>query len=430
MAFRIRQLAILLISALVFQACNDGTDSVTTTPTAGSSLTLNMDQSTLKFENKGFSILTKASASGPYSITQKGISFSTTRFQKLLAGQFTQEGAGNGDFTARISGLEFAETWYLRPYAITVDANQKVDTTYGSDLALISTPTIKSIQTTDLSETGFTLASTGLKANSITGLGNILSKGFCWSTSLNPDLRNASKWFSDQADTAAFSYSLTNLETDKVYYVRAFAINEADTTYSANLMVGTSIRDIQNNIYSVCVVGNQVWMRENLRTKQFRDGTALVVAGPDTWKANQNQASSSPTNSIYGNYYNQLAMADPRGLCPAGWRMPEKLDWDTLLANLGGWNVAGLKMKAPTSAWGGSLTGQGSSQFNAIPSGRIDSAGTVRNQGELGYWWARKNTVQATPERIFRIDKYNDEVLSGQADSAFGYTVRCVRNVK
>lgn len=431
MMFRIRQLAILTLSLLLFQACNDDPNPVSTTPTASSSLSLSMDLKTLKFENNGISILTSAGVTGPYSITQKGISYSTTRFQKLAAGFFTQEGPEAGSFTGRITGVNFAETWYVRPYAITVNASQKVDTTYGSDLVLNTTPTFKSISTTVVTETGFTVACTGLKSNAISGLEPILSKGFCWSLSSNPDLVHSNKWVADQADTVSFSYTIDGLEPGKVYYVRAFAINAADTTYSSNFTVGTSIRDIENNLYSVSVIGNQIWLKENLRTSKFRDGSGLTISEPAGWKANRNLATTSPTNSIYGNYYNRLAINDPRGLCPAGWRMPEKADWDSLLLNLGGWNVAGLKMKAAVnSAWGGILSGQGSSQFNAIPSGRIDSAGLVRNQTELGFWWARENTVRRSPELIYRIDKYNDEVLTGKADSAAGYTVRCVRSLK
>ena len=430
MTFRIRQLIILIFSGLVLQACSDDSGSTPSTPTVSASLTLTLNRSTLRFEDKGFSISIDAQATGPYTITRRGISYSRTRFEKLTPGFFTENGSGNGSFIARLSGIEFAETWFVRPYAITLDANQKSDTTYGSDLSLSSTPAIKEVEARNLSESGFTITSTGLSPNRITGLAPILSKGFCWSLSINPDLNQSGKWVADNTDTTAFSFDLQGLESGKIYYVRAFAINAADTAYSRNFLVGTSTRDIENNVYAVTVIGNQVWMKENLRAKRFQDGSAVNVVSSENWRNSQNQASTYVNNSIYGNYYNRLAITDSRNLCPTGWRIPGKLEWDTLLQNLGGWNTAGLKMKAATSAWGGILTGQGSSQFNAIPSGRIDSTGTVRNQGDIGLWWARQNQSRRTPERVYRIDKFNDEVLSGEVDSLGGYTVRCVRNVK
>jgi uncharacterized protein (TIGR02145 family) len=102
-------------------------------------------------------------------------------------------------------------------------------------------------------------------------------------------------------------------------------------------------------------IGRQVWMLENLNVSTFKNGVAIPeVQDKDAWyKAGENKQpawcyyENDPKNGAkYGKLYNWYAVIDNNGLCPQGWHVPSDAEWDTLVAYLGGSDVAGDKMKA------------------------------------------------------------------------------------
>ena len=84
------------------------------------------------------------------------------------------------------------------------------------------------ISTTAMSSITSTTASSG--GNTISdGGGTISAKGVCWNTSTGPTTSNSTT--SDGTGTSDFSSSLTGLSPATTYYVRAYATNEAGTSY-------------------------------------------------------------------------------------------------------------------------------------------------------------------------------------------------------
>jgi len=129
----------------------------------------------------------------------------------------------------------------------------------------------------------------------------------------------------------------------------------------------------------------------------------------------------------FGNLYNYYAVVDPRNLCPTGWHVPTGADWNTLFESQGGWNIAGLKLKDNTTAWGSSiLTSQGSSGFRAIPAGLKESSGALRLVNKFGYWWA-KPTGSESPTAVW-INNLSLEAFTGASGAQQGLSVRCVKD--
>lgn len=99
--------------------------------------------------------------------------------------------------------------------------------------------------------------------------------------------------------------------------------------------------DVDGNCYDTVHIGNQVWMKSNLRTTHFRDGSAIPVGGnnmSDTDPYCYTDVSidtleyagwNIPNYDIYvhGLYYNASAVHDNRGLCPTGWHVPSDAEW-------------------------------------------------------------------------------------------------------
>jgi uncharacterized protein (TIGR02145 family) len=191
-------------------------------------------------------------------------------------------------------------------------------------------------------------------------------------------------------------------------------------------------------------IGKQEWMIKNLDVAMFRNGEPIPEAKTDKeWvEAGENKQpawcyyNNDPANGAkYGKLYNWYAVADPRGLCPAGWHVPSYGEWYQLIVYLGGYKKAGKKMKAK-EGWVMNGNGNNSSGFTGLPGGiRDGDDGIIRSgsfAGDLGYngiWWSstEPNTSDAlglelnysirSAHSFLRVDgKWN------------GLSVRCVAN--
>jgi len=177
--------------------------------------------------------------------------------------------------------------------------------------------------------------------------------------------------------------------------------------------------------YGTVTIGTQTWMSENLRNTAGNCDDSLKMAlvngaerGPGVklyvdsprYAYYENKRSKN-----WGAIYNHAAFMQCN-LCPEGYRIPGKADWELLIETLGGMNVAGKRM----------LEG-GDSGFNARLLGRIDDFGSVLG-GEFVFWW----TTDLAPTKRER-EAYSTEVSSsgelkvkGQ-DARMGAYVRCLK---
>jgi uncharacterized protein (TIGR02145 family) len=96
------------------------------------------------------------------------------------------------------------------------------------------------------------------------------------------------------------------------------------------------VRDVDDNAYPTLQIGDQCWLRENLRTSRYRNGDDIPVIEEDSlWLSTSAGAFSFYTNdpdqdTLEGMLYNHFAISDNRGLCPTGWHVPTDDEWTTL----------------------------------------------------------------------------------------------------
>lgn len=205
---------------------------------------------------------------------------------------------------------------------------------------------------------------------------------------------------------------------------------ELDTTYC-----GT---DIDGNVYNAVVIGNQVWMAENLKVTKYRDGTAIPTGFPDyDWYNlltgayeiyNNNSSNEADT---YGNLYNWLAVNDSRNIAPEGWHIPTDDEWTILTTYLGGENVAGAKLKeTDTTHWRSPNTGAtNESGFTALPGGarRLGMADYAL-MGTYGYFWSSTLRNSGTSAWHRFVSYRSSEIFREGTGKTQGYSIRCVRD--
>ena len=137
------------------------------------------------------------------------------------------DGTGTGDFSANISGLVLNTTYYIRAYA-----KSSQGTAYGSEISLNFQGTIPIVNTN--AATNISIASKVATLNgSIESVGDpaYTERGFVYGLTHNPNIVDDTKKTALGSGTGAFSASVTNLEMNKIYYVRAYATNLQGTAY-------------------------------------------------------------------------------------------------------------------------------------------------------------------------------------------------------
>lgn len=151
--------------------------------------------------------------------------------------------------------------------------------------------------------------------------------------------------------------------------------------------------NLESNIDLGVEIGNQIWTKDNLNVSYFNNGDKLIYAKTrlewDTAceykKAAFCYTNFDPLNEKkYGKLYNWYAINDARKLAPVGWHIPNDKEWDDLTESLGGYNLAGFKLKS-SEGWL-QKNGDNSSEFNAFPAGHINQIYEQKIGFEAWFW--------------------------------------------
>jgi uncharacterized protein (TIGR02145 family) len=121
--------------------------------------------------------------------------------------------------------------------------------------------------------------------------------------------------------------------------------------------------------YRTVKIGTQTWIAENLN---------YAASGSKCYD-------NKPENCAkYGRLYD---WATAKNVCPSGWHLPSKSEYETLDKYVGGEIVAGKKLKAKRG-WYENGNGTDEFDFSALPGGIGYSGGNFYSVGDRGYWWS------------------------------------------
>jgi uncharacterized protein (TIGR02145 family) len=202
-------------------------------------------------------------------------------------------------------------------------------------------------------------------------------------------------------------------------------------TGSKWISMGSSTADALPTIQ----IGTQKWQAKNLDVAFFRNGDPIPqVTDPTAWANLTTGAwcyynNDSTLGTKYGKLYNWYAVNDPRGLAPTGWHIPSEAEWMTLSTTLGGFSVAGGKMKeAGTLNWTSPNTGgNNNSGFTGLPGGGRANVGVFFDASNLGGWWS--STVFDTAFAFLFFLSHDASGIGGNNFyKQIGLSVRCLKD--
>jgi uncharacterized protein (TIGR02145 family) len=204
----------------------------------------------------------------------------------------------------------------------------------------------------------------------------------------------------------------------------------------------TTVSDIDGNIYDLVTIGSQTWIRQNLKTTRYNDGTQIAYTPGNSGNSWESQTSGAycwynndeaQFGETYGTLYNWQAVNSGK-LCPAGWHIPTKNEWTSLYFDLQGPLVAGGKLKeADTIHWAGAPPDSppyplatNESGFTALPGGSR-SGSVFSGLRTYGAWWT---STSDNSDNSWAIILYgNSEATSiNSFNRKDGFSVRCIHD--
>lgn len=209
---------------------------------------------------------------------------------------------------------------------------------------------------------------------------------------------------------------------------------------------GELVKDADGNSYHTVKIGGQTWLKENLKTRKFRNGEKIPVLPISTDWSNISKPylSDKPGGKYqpaYGRLYNWYCVADPRGLCPAGYRIPNRADYLALLDHTGRkkekWsdksifsqgeaeNIGG-KLKAVSRLWFAPNTGAGNETgFTALPAGYRGRS--FEDAGLTAWFWTSTNYNEQNADAMVLSNESSGARLTYHFKTN-GFSVRCIKD--
>ena len=326
----------------------------------------------------------------------------------------------------QVTGFQGTQIYYWRVRASDGSQFSNWSSSFNFTIEQTVVPTVQTLSV------GSITVSSALVSSNVTddGGSSIIQKGVCWNSSPNPTTSNSTT--SDGTSTGSYQSTLSNLQSNTTYYVRAYATNAIGTSYGSELSF-TTVDDPCDGItsfiydgitYNVVVIGDQCWMKENLKRdigNSYSYGNNISIS------------------NIYGRLYTSVGYmsGEPsssnipsgvQGVCATGWHLPSLGEWDILANELGGFSVAGGALKETgTSHWSSPNTGAtNSSNFTALPGGYMQ----MSNFWELGnqavfatssYWTGAGDYYQYYLE-------YDNTNFGWLSIAGAAVSVRCVKD--
>lgn len=176
-----------------------------------------------------------------------------------------------------------------------------------------------------------------------------------------------------------------------------------------NCEYGELMDNRDGQTYKTVKIGDQWWMAENLN---YETDSSFCYKDSDEYCEK------------YGRLYTWDAVVD---VCPDGWHLPSKAEWEMLITAVGGQATAGKMLKSTSGGKGTDAFG-----FSALPAGYRVKGGGYLYEGAHTFF--RSSTVSSTeinngPYSAF-LD-FNVDYAAGMSSddyNNYGFSVRCLKD--
>jgi len=205
--------------------------------------------------------------------------------------------------------------------------------------------------------------------------------------------------------------------------------------------ITTFIDSRDSTTYNKVTIGTQTWMAENLNY----NANGSKCYGDDTGGDSRSYCVKYGRLYNWDTAMNNSASSDAvpsgvQGVCPDGWHLPSRAEWNMLTTAVGGGKTAGTKLKAAIG-WNDPAGTSGSNGtddygFSALPGG-LAEPGSFGSVGYRGYWWSATRYPKTGEESAYglfmqseysNVNSITDNNSMDGHDKTDLYSVRCVKD--
>ena len=203
-----------------------------------------------------------------------------------------------------------------------------------------------------------------------------------------------------------------------------------------NCEYGELVDERDGQTYKTVKIGKQWWMAENLNyayssTEEldFPASTCYEHSGKYcekygrlyTWPA-----AVDKWESECGYQTCSLPSGNIQGVCPSGWHLPSKAEWETLLWTVGG-NLTAAEMLKSTSGWLLDGNGTDSFGFSALPAGQEYNIIDFKDEERATYFWT---STQSNNNHVYHVAMGYDVTNPYVAyiSKKYWFSVRCLKD--
>lgn len=225
--------------------------------------------------------------------------------------------------------------------------------------------------------------------------------------------------------------------------------NQSSSSFSGlspDSVVAGEFKDTRDNrTYKTVKIGNQTWMAENLNYAQDTLN--------ESWCYDNNPTNCQKKGRMYSwmgainrtaeecGYQKACSLTYPvQGICPEGWHIPSKEEFEELIETVGGYAIAGARLKSKENwdpAWNGCV-GTDDYQFSAVSGGWYrpysehfgegNYYASIWSSTELEDKYRDKEEDRHIMVYTFRFFNDKDSVYIGTSNRDYGLSVRCLKD--
>lgn len=219
----------------------------------------------------------------------------------------------------------------------------------------------------------------------------------------------------------------------------------------------TTVTDVDGNVYNIVTIGTQVWMKENLKTTKYNDGTAIPLVENNTlwayhttpgycWYNNDSASYKNTYGALYKWYAVSITTNGGKNICPANWHVPTHDEWTTLERTICTSGTCATDFPYDNSTTGGRGTDEGSklretgyvhwvspnigatnsSGFTALPGGYREYGADFGFIGSEARWWSATEYDSTCAWGRHLVTSFTTIFRSKYYYKYTGFSVRCV----
>ena len=205
-----------------------------------------------------------------------------------------------------------------------------------------------------------------------------------------------------------------------------------------NCEYGTVLDERDNQVYKTVQIGERIWMAENLNyqtenswcgggnSKTTLEGDCATYGRLYTWTT----AVGKTEDECGSGHYCGLYTDSVQGVCPVGWHVPTRSEWNTLFTAVGGNDIAGRELKA-TTLWEAEegFTNEDAYGFSALPAGGRYYNDYFNDVGYRAFFWSTTQYVSYYDDVYYMyLCNGDDNAYLSPRDKVYGFSVRCVKD--